>query len=111
MPLLWTIPREAMAALEEASRQRFRKQAQARLAEAFPKKARELGDEGFTGAVSDGIATAVSHGIAAESDLDRYLQLWFRSDLDGQRWSPILERRDLDGAGKVLLIEATLDEG
>lgn len=111
MPLLWTIPREAMAALEEAARQRFQKQARIQLTRDFPDKARELGEEGLAGAVSEGISTALGHGIAVESDLDRYLHLWFRSDLDRQRWAPILSRADLDGAGKVLLIEATLDEG
>jgi hypothetical protein len=103
MPRLWTVPKEAMAALEQAARERFQKQMCARMAKEFPEKAGEL-----PSAVERGIAAAVEHGITAEPDIERFLHFWFQSDFDPDaKWpwaQATLTNPAADGSAKVELM-------
>ncbi len=109
MPRLWTIPRAAMEAFENAARARFRAQARAHLAQASPARAAELGEEKMAAAIDRGIAQAIDYGILAERDIARFLELWFDAGFEPvRRWpwaKPILERPDLDGAAKMEFVQ------
>jgi len=113
MPRLWTLPREAMAALEEAARQRFQKQMRSRLSKAFPDRARELGEAEFAAAVARGIGEALDYGITAERDIEGFLHLYFQADLDpGSRWpwaEETLARPELSGSAKVEFMQRMME--
>jgi len=105
------IRREQMAALSCYMMERFEQRMLAELRERFPKQAAERSDEDLVELIREGIERASRYDVVTEDDVARYLACAMRLgagfDVAAETaWAgEILRAEDLDGAGKMELIE------
>jgi len=101
--VMLTIRQKQMDALAAVTRERFQERLEAHVRKVFPDDCKALGEDGVRELVVEGIERAEGHGLSAERDVCRYVDLLFLLGRD-------FETREEMAWAKGILNDVTLRE-